>query len=71
MAKRRLVDVSCKRMQFFPGDRIVARLFGTASPGEIKKVKRMVQNWAGPDVEVLVYDATKMEIQIERGTAGT
>ena len=62
----RLADVQCTRMQFQPGDRLLVKVFQPKTPSEMKKIRKMVERWAGSHVEVLVVDVTQMEIRIEQ-----
>lgn len=63
--KPRLADVQCSRITFQPGDRILVRSFHKLDPSEEKRLRKAIRKWAGCEVEVLIYDATKMEITID------
>ena len=49
-----------------PGDRIIAKVHENYTDREMKKIKKMVQRWAGADVEVLVVNALRMEVIVDR-----
>ena len=59
-----LAQVNCSRIQFQPGDRVLVRVYETMSKGRLDRLKSTVQRWAGPGVEVLIYNCTKMEVTI-------
>lgn len=65
-----IVDLSCTRIRFEPGDRVIVRLRQSMTREQISHVKRTVQNWAGKDVRVIVYNPAAMEIEIEKQHAG-
>ena len=63
---RRLAEVNCTRIEFEPGDRILVRVYHLLSVSEQVKLERMIKRWARePDIEILIIDARKMEIEIE------
>jgi hypothetical protein len=64
--KIRIADVDCSRIQFKPGDRVLVRVYQPIEYEARKKLQRAVEKWVGVDIEVLVYDATQMEINIEK-----
>lgn len=67
MAKKPgIVDVQCRRLVFAPGDRIMVRHYHKLDPDQKKRLRKRIQKWAGVDVEVLIFDATEMEIEIDR-----
>lgn len=66
-AKRLLADVSCTPIRFQPGDRILVRCKYPLTAEQRRRVQRAVERWAGGQVEVLVIDLTKEEIEIVRG----
>lgn len=61
----RIAEVKCSRIQFAPGDRVLVRIFQSLDREQRKRLERSIQRWAGPDVEVLIYNATKMEVTID------
>ncbi len=65
-AKVGLADVQCSRLQFLPGDRVLVKVYHTLDRDSRRKLEKSVKRWAGTDVEVLVYNATQMEITIDR-----
>ena len=68
MAKHRpiLADVKCSAYKFDPGDRILVRVFQNFDKDRMVKLKGIVQKWAGPDVEVLIYNSMEMEVSVEQ-----
>lgn len=69
MAKKPgLADVQCTRLQFRPGDRILVRHFGKLDYGQQRKLRKTIQKWAGVELEVLIIDTSRMDIQIEQNT---
>jgi hypothetical protein len=44
----------------------LVRVYHRIDKEDSRKIHRMVQAWAGTDVEVLVIDITKMEVQIDK-----
>ena len=65
-AKPRLADVQCSRMQFQPGDRLLVKVRQDLSKEETRKLRKVVERWAGGVVEVLIINTMKMEIEVER-----
>jgi len=61
-----IADVRCSRLAFEPGDRVLVRTYRKLEPDERRRLRRAVQRWAGEDVEVLIYDATEMEVTIDK-----
>jgi len=68
MVKHRpvLADVKCSAYKFDPGDRILVRVFQNLDEERMKRLRRTVQKWAGPDVEVLIYNSMRMEVSVEQ-----
>lgn len=58
----RLADVKCSRLQFQSGDKILVKLFQRFTKDEQKKIKKMVEKWAGDGIEILLVDTTQMEV---------
>lgn len=65
----RLADVQCSRLTFEPGDRVLVRSYHKLSKDEKRKLRRTIRKWAGCEVEVLIYDANVMEVQVEQRQA--
>lgn len=65
--KPRLADVQCSRLQFESGDRILVKSYYKLDHEAKKKLRKTIEKWAGVSVEVLIYDATQMEITVEKG----
>ena len=64
--KPRLADVRCSRIVFQPGDRVLCRVYHNLDQDQKKKLRKTIQKWAGAEVEVLIYNATAMEITVEK-----
>lgn len=64
----RLADVQCNRVQFRPGDRVLVRVYQQLDRDALERLRKTVVRWTGPDVEVLIVDGSRMEVQIEHGT---
>lgn len=65
-ARPRLLDVQCQRLEFQPGDRVIARVYHRLTRDEKRKIQKMVERWAGDHVEVLVIDSTMMEVYVDQ-----
>lgn len=65
-ARPKLADVKCSRYHFQPGDRLLVRVYEPMDLERMQHLRRTVQKWAGPDVEVLIYNVTKMEVEVEQ-----
>lgn len=65
MAAPRIADVSCQRLRFEPGDRLLVRAACRLSPGEERRLRRAIVKWAGCEVEVLVVDLTRFDVSVE------
>jgi hypothetical protein len=61
-----LADIKCSRITFQPGDRILVRVYHKFDDSEKEKLKKSITKWAGCEVEVLIYDATLMDISVDR-----
>lgn len=60
----KLADVQCTRVEFQPGDRIIVKVFTDLDRDQRKKLLKTVAKWAGPDVEVLLVDLRKYDIEV-------
>ena len=60
----RLADVSCTRMRFDPGDRILVKVRQDLSREDAAKLRKSVERWAGNAVEVLVMNANNVELEV-------
>lgn len=58
----RLADVKCSRLCFQPGDKVLVKVYHSLTKEETNRLKKTVEKWAGDYVEVLIVDATKMEV---------
>jgi hypothetical protein len=64
----RIADVQCSRLKFEAGDRVLVRTYHTLSRDEERKLRKSIQRWAGVEVEVLIYNANQMEIEVDKPT---
>ncbi len=65
--RAKIADVQCSRLQFQPGDRILVKVYQRLDKDQAAKLRKGIQKWAGPDVEILIYSPLDMEITIEKG----
>ncbi len=61
----RLADVRCSPIRFRPGDRVLVRSHHRLDRDSHNRLKRAIERWAGPDVEVLIYCPLDMEVSVE------
>lgn len=66
----RLAEVSCSRIKFEPGDRILVRTHHKLTQDEQKKLKKSIEKWAGEPIEVLIVNLSDMDISIEHRRQG-
>jgi hypothetical protein len=62
----RIADVSCSKLLFQPGDRILVKSFHRLDIDQKKKLISSIKKWAGCDVEVLVICTTDFDITIDQ-----
>ena len=62
----KLANLRCQRIVFQPGDRVLVKVHRHLDSYEEKKLRRAIVKWTGVDVEVLIYNPGKMEIEIDR-----
>jgi hypothetical protein len=62
----RIADISCTRIKFEPGDRILVRTYHNLSAEQISKIRKSINKWAGCEVEVLFYNGNDMEISVDK-----
>ena len=62
----KIANVQCSRLVFEPGDRIIVRVCTDLDRDQNRKLLQSVQKWAGTDVEVLLVDVRKFDIEIEK-----
>jgi len=62
----KIANVQCSRLVFQPGDRIIVRVCTDLDRDQKAKLLRSVRIWAGTDVEVLLIDVRKFDIEIEK-----
>ena len=65
--KIKIADVQCSRLRFQPGDRVLVKVHQQLDKDQAAKLRKGIQKWAGPDVEILIYNASVMEIIVEKG----
>jgi len=61
-----LADIKCSRITFQPGDRILVRVYHKFDVAQQERLKKSITKWAGCEVEVLIYDATTMDISVDK-----
>ncbi len=66
-----IADVQCSRLTFQPGDRIIVRVRTRLDGSQIRKLRKSVQKFAGCEVEVLIINELVMNIEVQKGMAGT
>ena len=64
--RAKIADVQCTRLQFGPGDRVLVRVYHNLDRDQKKKLRRAVQKWTGPDVEILIINCLEMDLKIEK-----
>jgi hypothetical protein len=67
----KIADVQCQRLRFEPGDRIIVRVYSDLDRDQKRKLLKSVQKWAGSDVEVLLVDMRKYDIEVEKCKNGS
>lgn len=48
---------------------MIVRVYRRLEAEQAKRLKRSIQRWAGADVEILIYDATLMDVRVEKADA--
>lgn len=68
MAKARMgiADVSCSRLRFEPGDRIIVRTNGQLDQSQQAHLRKSICKFAGCEVEVLIINILQMDISVEK-----
>ena len=51
----RIADVHCTKIVFQPGDRLMVRTRCRLEPEAKRRLEKMIRQWAGEDVNVLIY----------------
>ena len=62
----RIANITCSRLQFQPGDRVLVRSFHPLTYDEERRLRRSIIKWAGCEVEALIYCGSEMEITVEK-----
>lgn len=62
----RIAEVSCSRIQFQPGDRVLVRVYHDLDEEEKSKLRRTITRWAGCDVEILIFNGLAMDVKVEK-----
>ena len=71
MPGQRLAEVNCSRIQFQPGERLLVRVWCDMSAAEQAKLKKTIMQWVDQsDVKILIIDARKVDLQIDRPETG-
>jgi len=66
----KIANIQCHRLRFEKGDKIIVRVYGELSQEQKHKLRDSVQKWAG-DVEVLIVDTRKFDIEVEKACQKT
>jgi len=61
-----IANVSCSRLKFEAGDRILVRTTRRLDKDQESKLRHHIQKWAGVEVEVLIYCVLDMDINVEK-----
>ncbi len=62
--KPRIAEVSCSKIRFEDGDRIIVKSFCHLEPEQKRKLTKSLRAWAGAEIEVFIYCALDFDIQI-------
>lgn len=65
----KLAEVQCTPLRFEPGDRILVKVKQPLSRDQVINLRKSIEKWAGPDVEVYIVDVSLMELEIVRRAA--
>lgn len=60
----RIQEVELTRHKFEPGSRLIAKVTDDLDRHQKKKLRKAVQKYTGPDVEILIVDSRWMEISV-------
>lgn len=66
MTMPRVANVDFSRLKIEAGDRVIVRYRCGLSKEEREKLRAAVSRWAGEDVRVLLVDARKFDVQVEK-----
>ena len=66
MAVPRLANVELTRIKFEPGDRVLVRVHSRIDPEARRRLRAVVERWAGGCVEVLVYCPLDFDVEVDR-----
>lgn len=61
-----ILDLDCTKYSFQPGDKILVRVFGAVDSARRKQIRAMIEKWAGVPLDILVIDATQLEMLVQR-----
>jgi len=62
----KVANVDFSRLKIEPGDRVIVRYWCDLSEDERRKLRKSVSRWAGSDVEVLLVDVKRFDVDVER-----
>jgi hypothetical protein len=60
----RLAEVSCSRLKFDPGDRLLVRTTFRLDATQEKNLRAQICKWAGCEVAIYIYCVLDMDIQV-------
>lgn len=62
----KIADVQLTRIRFEPGDRAIVRVHDDLDRDQKRRLLKAVQRCIGPDVEILLVDVRKFDIEVEK-----
>jgi len=60
----RLAEVSCSRLKFDPGDKLLVRTTFRLDATQEKNLRAQICKWAGCEVAIYIYCVLDMDIQV-------
>jgi len=62
----RVANVDFSRLKIESGDKVIVRYWCDLDDGQRRKLRNAVSRWAGADVEVLLVDARKFDVDVRK-----
>lgn len=66
MVMPRLADVSCSKIHFDPGDRVLVKVHERLDRESKIRLRKTIERWAGTGIEVLIVELPVMDVEILR-----
>ena len=63
--KPRFADLKCSKINFNPGDRVLVRTTHRLNYEDNKKLKKLIEKWAGVELEILIICILDLDLEIE------